>query len=246
MAKQIFQDIKKIKLPSLLLKLKGFSISLHPIEVSKGFNESVKILTNIEIEKTLGNFKPDVIAYTESGIPIIFEIAVTHFSDEIKKTKIRDRSFYAIEIDLSKINFLMSYDELKDLLINNLSLKSWLSFPAAKEAKQRLKDRLDKDIYEYDKVYNARREELYRKNKKIFKARNEAKKKADKKRLRDMSIAEKRTEEMSIFWDKIIEKQEKYDFFCLSCQRNYRFFDKNDIHEGLQCSSCKEVLVSMN
>ncbi len=147
MAKQILEKNKNAIFPLLEL-----SMSMEDdvgIEHTEKINVTTKTrrnFINVVLEKRLGDIRPDIIAYTSSQVSILIEIAVTHFSNAEKKKIIRDLGLYAIEIDLSKINYQISEDELTKLIIEDIKNKKWLSNPDAVNAKVELRDRLKKKI----------------------------------------------------------------------------------------------------
>ncbi|MGL5084735.1 MAG: hypothetical protein ACRC68_03310 [Clostridium sp.] len=60
----------------------------------------MNIFDEIEEEVNLGNITPDLLVKI-NGEPVIIEIAVTHYVDEVKKAKIINKNISAFEIDLS-------------------------------------------------------------------------------------------------------------------------------------------------
>ena len=147
MAKQILAKHKNAIFPllELSMSMKDNVDVLHTekLEVTP---KTKKDFINVVLEKRLEDIRPDIIAYTSSQVSILIEVAVTHFSNAEKNKIIRDLGLYAIEIDLSKINYQISEDELTRLVIEDFKNKKWLSNPDAVNAKVELRDRLKKKI----------------------------------------------------------------------------------------------------
>lgn len=81
-----------------------------------------------------------------NGKQILIEVRVTHPVGKAKKKKFRDRNLAAIEIDLSGVNYSISESGLRDLVVNSITNKKWLSLPSAKDAKQRIRFKLDQRL----------------------------------------------------------------------------------------------------
>lgn len=83
-------------------------------------------IDNVELECKVNEIIPDILV-TCDGKRFIVEIFVTHAVDDIKKQKIRDMKFSAIEIDLSRFRNEKMID--KDLLrqeLSNTKNYSWI------------------------------------------------------------------------------------------------------------------------
>lgn len=83
-------------------------------------------IDNVELECKVNEIIPDILV-TCDGKRFIVEIFVTHAVDDIKKQKIRDLKFSAIEIDLSRFRNEKMID--KDLLrqeLSNTKNYSWI------------------------------------------------------------------------------------------------------------------------
>lgn len=113
MAKQIIEREKKICVPQEF-----------------GFREIS--ITDVKLEKMIGEIIPDIIA-TASGNPFIIEIYVTHKVDDAKKEKIRTLNIPAIEIDLHDLPYTLTEDSLKTELYNPHRVE-WIFYPAIKSA----------------------------------------------------------------------------------------------------------------
>lgn len=171
MAKQILEKQKNVIFPLLEL-----TISMHDDE-NYEYSETIEVVpkenrnfSQVELEKRLGDIRPDIIAYTSSNLPILIEIAVTHFSGSEKKEKIRKMGLHAIEIDLSKINYFITESELTKLVIDEFKNKIWLSNPDAIDAKEKLREKLDNKVREKN-IELARKISSHRSKEQPFKTK---------------------------------------------------------------------------
>lgn len=161
MAKQILLEGKTILLPALELKESGNDLSGKAHVVSELICEMVdQQFERVDVERTISDFRPDVIGFIDD-LPVLIEIAVTHFVDSGKRKKIRKGGYRAIEIDLSKVTYTITKDQLKNLVIHRVSNKKWLSHESASRIRPRLKVQLEGRIREA--------------NKQIIKSRNRSK-----------------------------------------------------------------------
>ena len=81
--------------------------------------------TKVEVERNLGDIKPDLIAYCNDE-QIYIEIAVTHFIDEEKLEKIKKRKVSTIEVDLRRLKSDYTEKDVKKALLENYSNKEWM------------------------------------------------------------------------------------------------------------------------
>lgn len=92
-------------------------------------------IDEVVIEKSLRNFKPDILI-TSSQKQLIIEIAVTHKVNRAKLRHIRKYDSPAIEISLELLDALLTPDQLKEKLKNDLNSKAWLFHPNQRSAEQ--------------------------------------------------------------------------------------------------------------
>ena len=120
-AKEILSNNKSILLPAVNAGL-GLFDSYFYVEIEK---ERLITFESVSLEKRLDNIVPDILIVFE-GKPIIIEIAVTHRVDEEKFKRIKKLKISAIEIDLIKIDDLLTFDTLKYYLVSTLDQKKWI------------------------------------------------------------------------------------------------------------------------
>jgi len=118
MAKSILEQEKKILLPKVEIRFELFAASITS-------EPRLVPITDVTLEKRLGDFVPDLLVQI-SGKFVIIEILVTHKVDDLKLNKIKDSQISAIEIDLSKFDRSITLEELRDILINRVDNKSWI------------------------------------------------------------------------------------------------------------------------
>lgn len=154
MAKQIISEEGAALFPALSVKVTQTDVNGKSHEETGVVEEkSLKKFNLVELEKRLDDIRPDIVAY-QGSIPYLIEVAVTHFSDSEKVKYIRKKNIHAIEIDLSKVTYTTTKEELRKLIIDKVDNKKWISNPDAVFIKQKLKEKLyekiriiNKDIY---------------------------------------------------------------------------------------------------
>lgn len=79
----------------------------------------------VTLERKTHDIVPDIILYTSTG-ELLVEVAVTHFVDEEKRAKIKRLGISCLEIDLSKLDRTVDFEQLEKLLIHGLEEKRWI------------------------------------------------------------------------------------------------------------------------
>lgn len=118
-AKKIISKEKSIVIPKVPAE---FYPGRDPVILSP--EQTIELDEVIE-EKRTENLIPDIIAI-KKGIKLFIEIRVTHEVDEVKLAKIRKLGISAIEIDLSKEEREFTQENLRDMVIFDVSNRSWL------------------------------------------------------------------------------------------------------------------------
>lgn len=165
MAKQILAEQRGANFPELTITVMQ-SDANGKVHEEQGLVEgkAFKSFDRVELEKRLDNIRPDIIAY-EGDKPFLIEIAVTNASDRGKINLIRGKSLAAIEIDLSNVSYETTEAELKQLIVEQVSNKKWLSNPAVIEIKKQLQEKLAEKIRKIDEGIDQERKNRAAKNK---------------------------------------------------------------------------------
>ena len=153
MAKEILKEDGSLMFPELTIKRSGEDqIGVQhtkEIQVEEG---GEKTFDRVELEKRLGNIRPDIVAYVR-GDPQLIEVAVTSFAQQEKKRKLRELGLPAIEIDLSTVDYSTTKADLRNLIHSDETSKTWLSNPKAIKAKRKLAASLDAEIQRANEAY---------------------------------------------------------------------------------------------
>lgn len=170
-AKDVLNKYKKIRLPEFSIinsvyytKIEDFNKSITDLDELKKIKivkESIIEFERIEYEKRLDSIIPDIIAYFR-GVPLLIEIAVTHFIDSEKNEKIKKLGISAIEInlDLKEFNYYtFDKDKIEDLIINNVDCKKWIYNKIAENKKLNL---IENNIKKLDELKKFEKEKQLR------------------------------------------------------------------------------------
>ena len=88
-------------------------------------NETEICIDHIELEKRFDDIIPDIVVYS-GGKYFFVEIFITHQVDEKKLAKLKKANISTIEIDLSSVNYMISPEELKVVLLQSNENKKWI------------------------------------------------------------------------------------------------------------------------
>ncbi|MCP1675684.1 hypothetical protein J2T57_002834 [Natronocella acetinitrilica] len=87
----------------------------------------------VHVEKAFRELRPDLLV-TLGGKPMFVEVAVTHFIDAIKETRIQELGIPTVEIALDvSLRESWSWDQLEQAVIDGHDGKRWINCPWAKE-----------------------------------------------------------------------------------------------------------------
>ncbi len=117
LAKEIFKNSKYFVIPKVTFG------NYEPICLEE--EKPIKI-KSVDVEKYINDIKPDIILEDENENKYCIEIFVTHKVDSEKLTKIKELKLNTLEFDLSKIKKLVTYEELENMLLNDVSIMKWL------------------------------------------------------------------------------------------------------------------------
>jgi hypothetical protein len=128
-AKDILEKCGRIKVPGKSVHISvGLDDEFYNEVVSEKHDLFEEFYINIDkvfLEKKLHSFIPDVLIICGKKM-LIVEIAVTHFVGREKLDKIKEARVSTIEIDLSNLRNDFNREDLESIIVEDLSLKSWL------------------------------------------------------------------------------------------------------------------------
>ena len=159
LSKEIISELNSILIPAYNYKrTKKFPNRKSIVHEEKLANGGKVSIDAVEIEKTLGSFKPDIVILSQGKKPIV-EIAVTHKVGKRKQRKLRKYNVPAIEIRIPEEYALKAKKELKFIIKNNTNIKYWLYHPKEKQANSTFytKYRAIKGRYPRYKTYDSSR-----------------------------------------------------------------------------------------
>lgn len=116
--------------------------------------EQEVVLASVELEVHLGHSIPDVIAswVKEDGWTqtIIIEVTVTNTINDERVERLESFGFPVLEIDISRMGGVVTKEEFKRLVVDEVAAKRWLYHPTIEVERQHLVAmmRRDSDTYE--------------------------------------------------------------------------------------------------
>lgn len=120
--KAILAQAESILLPGLWMTKAG-TITTDP-------NRSARVwLVGARLEQKMGRIIPDVIAQLKNGSELLVEVTVANTITPERLERIRAVNLATIEIDLSRMAGVLSRDELRHLLLDQVAGKVWLHHP---------------------------------------------------------------------------------------------------------------------
>jgi len=132
LAKEILLNEKRIRVPKVEMPCNGNDnrgLISEPKDIE---------LEKVALEERLGSIIPDVLVESR-GKKLIVEIFVTHKVDEEKQLTVQQMGISALEIDLSRIHTEITYDELRDILLNQIDNKKWIFNNAQEKCREDLR-----------------------------------------------------------------------------------------------------------
>lgn len=159
-AKQLIEDRKTIFFPPLDVIAKGRVGRLDErICTESVVRAELRELTKVVPESLLGRTRPDLLV-TCGGQEVIVEIAVTHFVDDHKKTKLAALCLPAIEVDLADLRDF-TFNEVAKRLFCLSEHAYWVFHPDKAEAEDKvsaaLRQLLDEDALVWERQEQKRR-----------------------------------------------------------------------------------------
>jgi hypothetical protein len=119
-AKQIIAERREVRLPIVEYRS---TLQYAPSKVHAA--ERLLNLDKVELELWMGNIRPDIWVCVGDERYLV-EIAVTHFVDEAKASKIRELKIPAFEVDLSSLKGHFSFSALEKILFDAAYPATWI------------------------------------------------------------------------------------------------------------------------
>lgn len=135
LTKEIIQEQGFLTVPDVDYQLSEYAQSYDQqiIQSSGKVTRSKKVyFDTIEIEKSVGNFRPDL-KCTIKGKTVYVEVAVTHFVDKEKTDKIFKDGNPVLEIDLSNESRILTKEQLDKILTTGIEKMKWINNPKIRE-----------------------------------------------------------------------------------------------------------------
>lgn len=160
-AKRMIARQGNFTLPSLTVTVKHEEYDKLLIESDWLPRQDVAIRAAF-VEREYEDVVPDVQLDSETGL-IFVEVAVTHFVDAGKRSKLRRHGIPTVELDLSKVPVDAPLETIDAALLGDLSLRKWAYHP--KEAvmraqlQRKVRERLERYMaeqaqYHYENTYH--------------------------------------------------------------------------------------------
>ena len=120
LAKEILLEEMKMKLPAVYV---NFPDSYKKSELL--YNEKTIKFDKVYLENKIDEIIPDI-TLVFKGTKLLVEIYVTHGVDKSKVEKIKKLGISTLVIDLSDRDYIITKDELKNIIINETKNKRWI------------------------------------------------------------------------------------------------------------------------
>lgn len=144
-AKQLIEEHGEIFLPVIEAKVELIDArrKVHPRSTLIR-QEGIFKLQSVELEKSVGDFTPDLIAIDEYGAELLIEIAVTSFIDEHKLEKVKKYGRPLVEINASEVP-IDNFEQLAQLLFEPVDVTKfeWKYHPDKAREELRLTEELN-------------------------------------------------------------------------------------------------------
>ena len=153
-AKEVLEREKRIHLPDLVIEANGMLPNGQFANKSRRICGSIVQLHAVQLEKSLGSIKPDVVADVSGGQnwqegPLLIEITVTNAIDQERLERIRRVNIPAIEIDIGRMGGIVTEAEFTNLLVEEKVGKRWLHHPIVDHEKALLEAQINVEIDQF-------------------------------------------------------------------------------------------------
>lgn len=144
-AKQLIADRMKLFLPRVVARAPGIGISGKDLGRERLVSPAgVRSLNAVRVEEGLGPIRPDLLVFIGEQ-KVLVEIAVTHFVDEVKLSRIQALGIPAVEFDLSGLRE-MNFEALENALCSESPKAQWVWHPEREKERAQLQWLVDADL----------------------------------------------------------------------------------------------------
>lgn len=167
--KKILESEKRIHLPELIARVQRNVPNTQAINRETQRAAEIVSLHDVQLEKRLDKVIPDVIAFVNDPdhegdqYPLLIEVTVTNTITEERMARIRATNFATMEIDIGQLGGVITRDELKQIVIEELVAKHWLHHPKLTVEIARLEAEIDSELQSIQDRY-IRRESYHETN----------------------------------------------------------------------------------
>lgn len=143
LSKDIIREHKKVRLPKFVCS--HVEKDVYGEEISEKYEEASRTVSfsSVELEKSNGSYRPDVVGKFEEDEYIAIEIVMTNDVSEAKKKKIKALQHDVLRIYMSDYSANDEYEKLKKAVLYDAP-RDWVfnskHAAASKEIKQKVKD----------------------------------------------------------------------------------------------------------
>ena len=170
-AKEIIEEKKIFTIPPLDVA-EELSEYVYGPDIRLSNSKKLEI-DEVHLEVDLADFKPDIIAKIKNKY-LIIEIAVTHFVDESKLEKIKNRGISTVEVDLRHLKDGYTKKDLTKAVIRNVKNKYWIFNARQEDLLEQYRHEKEQELkLKHDHLALLKQEELNRqkeRNKKKYNA----------------------------------------------------------------------------
>lgn len=127
--KQLIEERGELYFPALIVSIAPTDAMYRKYAVARELAPAgLRALSGIALEPSLDTVRPDLMVFAHGFGKTIVEVAVTHFVDEVKLTKLRTLDLPAIEIDVSGLQDT-DFEALEQVLFSSSTNTTWLHHP---------------------------------------------------------------------------------------------------------------------
>lgn len=142
--KKIIEESGRMYLPPLEVTVRRLR---RPVAAERQWSEPAKTVAfdSVVLENRLGRIVPDVVAKIGAHSMLI-EVVVTHPVNEDKLVMLETLGLPCLEINLSRSHGRVTLDELRRIVIDDLSAKRWLHHPRLARMRAQLEQEVKEEL----------------------------------------------------------------------------------------------------